>query len=100
MRVSGCFVCFGSNAGSSAGSSASGVIVPVAKDEREDDDAVTCSPRSAASSASASASASGTGAKRLDLAPLRTLTRVHPYRRDKFDDKALMAFSAGRRNSD
>ncbi len=38
--------------------------------------------------------------KRLDLAPLRSLTRLHPYSkpRDKFDDKALMAFS-GRRNS-
>lgn len=64
------------------------------RDEQEDEDVATCSPRSTASTASA------VGAKRLDLAPLRTLVRAHPYRRDKFDDKALMAFSAGRRNSD
>ncbi|THH05960.1 hypothetical protein EW145_g4418 [Phellinidium pouzarii] len=65
-----------------------------ARDEHGEDTAPQ-SPRSAASSSCVQ------GGKQLNLAPLRTLVRAqaHPYRRDKFDDKALMAFT-GRKISE
>ncbi|KLO11748.1 hypothetical protein SCHPADRAFT_854918 [Schizopora paradoxa] len=76
--------------GSHAGSHPS----PLSESREDWEDAARHSP-----SLSPRSSTSSIG-KRLDLAPLRSLTRAHPYSkpRDKFDDKALMAFS-GRRNS-
>lgn len=67
---------------------------PLSEVRAEWDDAARRSP-----SLSPRSTTSSIG-KKLDLAPLRSLTRPHPYSkpRDKFDDKALMAFS-GRRNS-
>jgi hypothetical protein len=48
------------------------------------------SPRSASSNCSASSK------RLLDLAPLRSLQRTHPYRRDKFDDRALSLLNSHR----
>ncbi|KAL5507561.1 hypothetical protein ACEPAH_7017 [Sanghuangporus vaninii] len=68
-----------------------------ARDERPQGNSVSLSPPQSPHSAVSSSSVPG--GKQLSLAPLRSLARPHPYRRDKFDDKALMALS-GRRAPD
>lgn len=74
---------------------------PPLSEPREDNDGSYSSGLSPPQSPlSAISSSSNPGGKQLNLAPLRTLVRAqtHPYRRDKFDDKALMALSGRRAN--
>ncbi|PAV18444.1 hypothetical protein PNOK_0528600 [Pyrrhoderma noxium] len=72
---------------------------PPISDARDDHSATFDSASPPQSPVSAVSSVSTPGGKQLNLAPLRTLVRAHPYKRDKFDDRALMAFS-GRKVSE
>lgn len=74
---------------------------PPLSDSRDDHEGSFSGLSPPQSPMSAVSSSSIPGGKQINLAPLRTLVRAqsHPYRRDKFDDKALMALS-GRKASE